>query len=87
AFLASSVCFESPPPPEPELLPGCCGVGAGCADSVPPPLEPHALNAMLQAIANILNLNDSFMVKLLNVIMVFWNDGDKIFDNYLHQTN
>jgi len=49
--------------------------------------EPHALNAMLQAIANILNLNDSFMVKLLNVIMVFWNDGDKIFDNYLHQTN
>jgi len=27
------------------------------------------------------------MVKLLNVIMVFWNDGDKIFDNYLHQTN
>jgi len=42
---------------------------------------------MLQAIANILNLNDSFMVKLLNVIMVFWNVGDKIFDNYLHQTN
>jgi len=27
------------------------------------------------------------MVKLLNVIMVFWNVGDKIFDNYLHQTN
>jgi len=26
------------------------------------------------------------MVKLLNVIMAFWND-DKIFDNYLHQTN
>jgi len=27
------------------------------------------------------------MVKLLNVTIAFWNDADKIFDNYLHQTN